>query len=280
MSKTGLGLTEEKNNKVDRIIRYCATGALEAFALVTLIICIARGDTSNLPICLGTLALVLVPEIVQRLLRCKINLALYIVGLTYAVCPLLGDFYELYYTTEWWDKLLHTLGGAVFAILGVFLFELLCGRKDKWLGAAVFAFCFSMTLSVLWEFVEFGCDTFLGTDMQQDTIVTSINSYFFGESVGKVGSLTDIGQVSVDGVPLPFEGYLDIGLLDTMTDMLVEFVGALAFFIFAVIDRGRHPFFTREVRGGNGENGENGENGCNCCDGAEGTEHGENYTES
>lgn len=254
MSRTKIGLTEDNGRKVDRIIRYCATGALEVFALITLVICIARGDTSNLPICFGTLALVLVPEIVQRLLRCRINLALYIVGLAYAVCPLLGDFYELYYTTEWWDKLLHTLGGAVFAIFGVFIFELLCDRKDKWLGAAVFAFCFSMTLSVLWEFVEFGCDTFLGTDMQQDTIITSINSYFFGGSVGKVGSLTDIGQVTVNGEPLPFEGYLDIGLLDTMTDMLVEFVGALAFFIFAVIDRGRHPFFTRESRGTDGKN--------------------------
>ena len=41
---------------------------------------------------------------------------------------------------------------------------------------ALVAFCFSMTIGVVWEFFEFGMDTFMGTDMQKDTIVQSITT--------------------------------------------------------------------------------------------------------
>jgi hypothetical protein len=41
------------------------------------------------------------------------------------------------------------------------------------------AFCFSMTIGVLWEFFEFGMDVIFRTDMQKDTILPVISSVVF-----------------------------------------------------------------------------------------------------
>ena len=79
---------------------------------------------------------------------------------------------------------------------------------------ALVAFCFSMTIGVLWEFFEFGMDRLFHMDMQKDTIISSITS------------------VAVNGQDLGFNGYLDIGLYDTMEDLFVNFIGALTFSVF------------------------------------------------
>ena len=98
---------------------------------------------------------------------------------------------------------------------------------------AIVAFCFSMTIGVLWEFFEFGMDTFFHTDMQKDTIVNAIYSVSLDPTnSNKVVALTGITDTAVNGKSLGLGGYLDIGLIDTMQDLLVNFVGAT---VFAVI---------------------------------------------
>ena len=105
------------------------------------------------------------------------------------------------------------------------------------------AFCFSMTMGVMWEFFECSCDLLLHTDTQKDTILSSISSVTLnpdGENVPVV--LDGITSVTVNGQPLGVNGYLDIGLIDTMKDLFVNFVGALVFSIigfFYVKNRGR-----------------------------------------
>lgn len=48
-----------------------------------------------------------------------------------------------------------------------------------------------------------------------------INSYLLGSEKGVAGSISDIQSVIVNGEELSINGYLDIGLIDTMHDMLV-----------------------------------------------------------
>ena len=111
---------------------------------------------------------------------------------------------------------------------------------------AIVAFCFSMTIGVVWEFFEFGMDTFFGLDMQKDTIIEAIRSVSLDPAGRNVVSVIDpIKHVAVNGTELGLGGYLDIGLIDTMKDLLVNFIGAVVFSIFGyfyVKNRGKGNF--------------------------------------
>ena len=215
-------------------------------ALVTVPLLITQGEYIHLRMCALTLVLALLPAGVEIVGRFRLHPAFYVVGAVYALTPLLGECYKLYYTTAWWDKFMHGLGGVVFALFGFYLFRALIGaddtRKRRW-AAALFAFFFSVTIAVLWEFVEYTGDRLFNMDMQHDAVVSEIHSYQLGERPGDVGHRTDITATTVNGEPLPVEGYLDIGLHDTMGDMMVETFGAaLAVAVYAVA-RGRLRLF-------------------------------------
>ena len=127
----------------------------------------------------------------------------------------------------------------MFAILGVYFFDLLTKSKDLPVVRTIFALCFSMAIAVLWEFCEFGADTFLGMDMQDDTVVYGLTSYLLGDAVGITGSIENIQSVVVNGITLP--GYIDIGLIDSMLDMLLETAGAIVTCVILWLDNGKHP---------------------------------------
>ena len=153
-----------------------------------------------------------------------------------------GRIYKLYYLIAHWDKLLHLCGGVVFALFGSYL-PVVINRKyenDRLLRVLV-ALMFSISVSALWEFYEFGMDRWFGMDMQRDTIIRAIHSYDLGEATGVIGSIDQIDSVIVNGEPL--EGYIDIGLIDTMGDMMIETVGAAAYAVVFALDKGRHPAF-------------------------------------
>ena len=88
----------------------------------------------------------------------------------------------------------------MFVILGGYLFELLSHGKANHATAAVFALCFSLAVSVVWEFAEYSADLFLGMDMQDDTVVSSITSYLLGPERGVTGSIDSITSVVIDGI--------------------------------------------------------------------------------
>ena len=129
----------------------------------------------------------------------------------------------------------------MFAIAGAYFFELLIKSKSNHLATAIFALCFSMALAVVWEFIEFGADQFLGMDMQDDMVITSLCSHLLDEGLGMTGRIDDIHTVIVNGAQLPVNGYIDIGLHDTMLDMMLESLGALITCVLVFLDKGKHP---------------------------------------
>ena len=226
----------------EKVIRGTGILACELFAAVTLVLCLRGGQLEQILVAGGTLLLILVPEILERLLRCRIILPLYLFCLFYAVGPMLGICHKLYYLLSWWDKMLHIFGGIAFAIFGLYLFQAFAGfGRKKLFFTALFAVCFSVAVSAVWEFAEFGADQFLGMDMQSDWVIDSIRSYSIGEGVGVAGTIEHIHSVVINGEILPISGYLDIGLMDTMLDMLLESLGAAAVAALYLIDKGRHP---------------------------------------
>ena len=238
-------------NKKERIARLIGVLLCEAFAVITIIMMIVSKQYDRLLLAFATPFIILAPKILELLFRCKIDLPVYLFGLFYAIGPMLGQCYNLYYTVSWWDKMLHISGGVMFAFLGLFLFEKYVGKdKKKMVMTAVFALCFSMAIAVLWEFCEFGADTFLGMDMQDDTVITHINSYLLNEGVGIAGSIENIEEVIVNGQVLPVKGYIDIGLTDTILDMLLETMGAVVVAIIYIVSKGKFAVFQKKEEAG------------------------------
>jgi len=230
---------EKKMQKTEKWIKLGGTALCEIFTVITIITLIAGSEPDRMALAFGTLLLVILPLLLEKLFHCQIYLPVYIFALAYAIGPMLGHCWKLYYTVPVWDKLLHICGGVMFAILGAYFFDLLVKEKVHPAARTIFALCFSIAIAVLWEFCEFGADRFLGMDMQDDMLVTHLTSYLLGEGVGVTGSIENIQSVVVNGIRLP--GYIDIGLTDSMLDMMLESAGALITCLLILFDKGRHP---------------------------------------
>lgn len=211
---------------------------LRALVLVTLIRCIMTQRWEGVPISILVLVLFLVPSLVEGMTHIEIpGLFQAIIYSFIFAAEILGEIDNYYVLIPGWDTILHTLNGFLCAAIGFSLVDLLNGSsKDISLSpiyVTLVAFCFSMTIGVLWEFVEFSFDTFFGMDMQKDTFVTSISSVALDPAnEGNRIQINDIATTTMTtaaGETTTINGYLDIGLIDTMKDLLVNFVGALVF---------------------------------------------------
>ena len=214
---------------------------LRFLVILTLVLRILARDYESALICLLTLTLFTMPSVLER--RLKINLpdALEIVILLFIfAAEILGEIQEFYVLVPHWDTVLHTINGFLFAAIGFCMVNLLNNDPNTAMDlspfyVAVAAFCFSMTIGVLWEFFEWSMDSFFGLDMQKDTIINNINSVtLHPEGKNQVVSLQGIKDVAViytDGKQqaLGLGGYLDIGLVDTMKDLFVNLIGAIVF---------------------------------------------------
>lgn len=231
-----------KEEKTVKVIRYVLFACCEAFALGSLIYTLILGDMTRMLMCIGTFIFVALPFIAKALFKMELGLGLFVFCQFYALGPMLGHVYKLYYYTTWWDDILHASGGVVFAIVGVFFAERLNKKGETSLMMkAVFALVFSIAIAAVWEFIEYGSDMIFLTDMQNDTVIHRFSSYLIGGELGQTGAFEDIQQVLINGQALGVKGYLDIGLHDTMHDMLIETLGAIIFFIIYIIDKGKHP---------------------------------------
>lgn len=234
-----------------RLPLWCTAAAFNAYSLA---LSIAEKNGSSILLCLASFLLISAPGLLGKLLNFRLSTPVYTFFVLYAMGPVLGCVHHLYYLTAWWDDLLHLCGGVVFAMFGFFLADLLNQKRgNSLLMGAVFALCFSMSVAGLWEFYEFGSDQLLGTDMQRDTVVQEFTSYALSDEVGQAATIRNIRDVSINGIPMEFGGYLELGLIDTMKDMLIEALGALSYVAAVLLDRGRHPAFIPLTRTETGE---------------------------
>ena len=135
-----------KNEKILRLSLILTGEALSTFTFLYLI---SNNNFTHIKMAIGSFFIVLAPEAIEIVFRCRMRTAAYIAAELYALGPLFGECYNLYYTTAWWDKLLHTFGGIAFALFGAYLIRLMCKNEPGRIAVAVFALCFSMTISVL-----------------------------------------------------------------------------------------------------------------------------------
>ena len=186
--------------------------------------------------CILAFLLLYLPSWIQVKLRIELPPPLEITIFCFIfAAEILGEVNAFYVVIPGWDTMLHTINGFLAAAVGFSMVMLLNDdeRVAFHLSPAfldMVAFCFSMTIGVLWEFFEFFMDTFLHTDMQKDTIIHTIHSVTLDPTrSNQVVTIHNIQDVAVNGSSLGLPGYLDIGLIDTMKDLMVNFLGALVF---------------------------------------------------
>lgn len=212
---------------------------LRVIVILVAVRCVLRQQWESFLSCMLTLVLFMAPSFVERKLQIKLPTALEISVLVFIFCAqILGEIACFYIQYPFWDKMLHTVNGFLFAAFGFCLVDLLNENKRfrfalSPLFQAVMAFCFSMTIGVAWEFFEFGADHLLGLDMQKDRVITEFQSVTLDPTNSNdpipVHEITRTTIETADGDTYIIDGYLDVGLVDTTEDLFVNFIGATVF---------------------------------------------------
>lgn len=223
---------ELKEHKSSFIIFYI----LRALALVSLVRQLMLGSYESAFFCILTVVLLYLPSWVQVRLHIELPPTLEIIILCFIfAAEILGEVNAFYVLIPGWDTVLHTLNGFLAAAVGFSMVMLLNDDERLTFDLSPFflaltAFCFSMTIGVLWEFWEFAMDWFFHTDMQKDTIVHGIYSVLLDPTrTNTAVAIEGITEVTLNGRDLGLGGYLDIGIVDTMKDLFVNFIGAVVF---------------------------------------------------
>lgn len=221
-----------------------------------------NGNFENVLLCVLTLVLFMLPSAFERRLHIDLPDTLEIIILLFIyAAEILGEIQAYYTQFKHWDTMLHTMNGFLCAAIGFALVDILNREEKVSLSLspffmAVTAFCFSMTIGVLWEFFEFAMDRYVLFDMQKDTILNTISTVKLDPNHGTtavvVKGIQDVILVLEDGtqMPLGLGGYLDVGIVDTMKDLFVNFIGAVVFSaigFFYVKGRGKGWFAPRFI---------------------------------
>lgn len=171
---------------------------LQVIMAVELILVIHEGQWINAFLIVTIMAITLLPAVLGHRFRVYIPAEFQILAVIFVFAALfLGEIQSYYTRIWWWDIALHTSSGLLMGLLGFLLVYVLNESENIDIHmlprfVAIFAFLFAVAVGALWEIFEFAMDQFVGTNMQKAML----------------------GDPS--------------GLTDTMWDMIVNTLGALA----------------------------------------------------
>ena len=206
-----------------------------------------RGNWNNVVLCLATLILFIMPSILSKKFKVDLpNTLEIIVYLFIFSSTILGEIQNFYGVFAHWDTMLHTLNGFLCAAIGFSLVDILNNHDNFHITmtpgfVALVAFSFSMTVGVMWEFGEFAVDRYLVKDMQKDRIVNRISSVKINENnENEPIIIEDINKIEIysnnnKDIYTIEGGYLELGLIDTMKDLFVNFIGAIIYSILGYL---------------------------------------------
>ncbi len=232
----------KKTNKLSQIVFV----VIYALSIAAFVYAITLSDWMKIGLALAALVLYWAPFLVTKKFKIVLPAALEITFYLFVFASLiLGEVFAFYGPFPFWDIILHFLSGFVLAGIGLSLVEIMNKEKCKRAFTLLFAFCFSVTLGIAWECLEFSFDMTLRTDAQKDAHVRQISTITMQRDGGnrpvRVDDIvnTDIHLANGDTITVD-EGYLDIGLMDTMKDIFVNVVGAAVFCGFGAFYLKKH----------------------------------------
>lgn len=242
-------MNKEKNKKVKKVRNITTYIILRTLVVLTMILQIIHKNWNDVFLCVLTLFLLLIPAIINKGFNIELPTVLESIILVFIfAAEILGEIQNFYGIFKHWDTMLHTINGFIMAAIGFSLIDIL-NQSDKVaislspLFVALVAFCFSMTIGVMWEFFEYNMDTITKTDMQKDRVVQTISSVELNEEkknvpiiVKNIKETKILGEIQGEEKEIVISnGYLDIGIIDTMKDLIVNCIGAIVFSILGYL---------------------------------------------
>ena len=182
---------------------------LRALVITVGVFSFFAGNYWNCFLCLLSLVLFLLPSFVEHTFKIDLPDTLEIIVLLFIfAAEILGEISSFYVRVPHWDTMLHTVNGFLCAAIGFALVDIL-NRSSRIkfqlspLFLAIVAFCFSMTVGVLWEFFEYFMDSVFFMDMQRDTLVTCLSSTAIdmtaSNEVVRIDNIVDTAIMTADG---------------------------------------------------------------------------------
>ena len=232
-----------KNKRINLVVYL----VLRFFVILCMVDQGFRGNWNNVVLCLATLILFIMPSILSKKFKVDLpNTLEIIVYLFIFSSTILGEIQNFYGVFAHWDTMLHTLNGFLCAAIGFSLVDILNNHDNFHITmtpgfVALVAFSFSMTVGVMWEFGEFAVDRYLVKDMQKDRIVNRISSVKINENnENEPIIIEDINKIEIysnnnKDIYTIEGGYLELGLIDTMKDLFVNFIGAIIYLILGYL---------------------------------------------
>ena len=150
----------------------------------------------------------------------KILIYVFILG-----TEILGEIYHFYVDVGGFDIVMHSYVACVMSDAGLYLIRYFNINGSIYF-VILFIFSFAMMAESIWEIFEFSMDRVIGTDMQKDTVIRNINSMYLSHDIY-------VDKVIVNDIDFMerYGGYLDIGLYDTIGDMICTVVGSFMFIV-------------------------------------------------
>ena len=171
--------------------------------------CLIAWPDKGIKVLWGALALAflyLLPAILERWLKITIPpLLKYLIFLFLFMCLDVGGILSVFKRYDMWDNFVHFTSGFLTCTVGLSMINILNRdplslKKLRPCFIFVFILIFAMAVGLLWEYCEFTADSLFGTNQMTDTLLNN--------------------------------GQIDIGLLDTMSDLLTSQAAALLMSIY------------------------------------------------
>lgn len=199
---------------------------IKVVVFIHLLFCLINGEWTATFNCLFNFVLLFVSDLVYKKLGYsgifQLAIYLFITG-----SLLLGEVYYFYVRVWYFDIIMHMLSS--FIASGLLFYTLRYLKvKMKFSLLILFIFSFAMMVAALWEITEFTIDRVFNIDMQKDTIIGEINSTLLS-SDGKSVVKKKINNMKIGDTVA--NGYIDIGLYDTIEDMICATLGSIVFII-------------------------------------------------
>lgn len=192
--------------------------------------------------CLLSILLFFIPDCIERIFKIAIPRFLkYVVYLFVFSAQMLGNANNFYGIVPIWDTILHIICGFLSASVGfsiIYIFYKKINIKQiSLIFINIYVLGFSALVGISWEIFEYTMDCIFETDMQKDQYISKLNTVtldpMFSNNVIKIDEIDYVVIYDIDShIIKKIDGYLDIGLHDTMLDLISNFIGSIIFVIF------------------------------------------------
>lgn len=202
---------------------------------------VVKKEPENIPLCLTSIVLLIVPNILEYLFKITFPKTLKnILWLFILITGIVGKILNFYILFPPLDSILHLISGFLSCGIGFGIIQIFIRSKNPSPFLSIlFSISFAITIGVTWEIIEFAGDMLLKKDNQNDYIVHQISSI----KLNPKKETTSIILKNISKTKIYYKengkakqkiinGYLDLGIIDTMKDLIIDIIGSLLFSIY------------------------------------------------